>query len=350
MLLIGILLSGCSMGQTAMTYGKTEISENTFRYWLSYYKNIYLSTYKDIQNTAESFSTVLENGQTAEEYLYQQTVENIKMTLICMELFRQNGLSLSASLEQQIDDYIDDLLKEYAGGSKKTLNAALSTYGVNMTMLRDIYRDQEKSGALFSYMYGENGTMVVTESDYASYYTDNYCHIRHIYVNNQYYYVTDENGNSVFNDKGYVETAEMSVEETAEKQKIIDAIDEALADGTDFDTVYETYSEDQYYPNGYYLTRDIDFIDEVVDAAFSLEIGEWQKVESDYGVHYINRLPLDANAYSDEDNADFFPDYENTVKTELFVAYIRSFLDDVIVNQDIIEQYTITDSPVNYRF
>ena len=97
-----LFLTGCSSGEAAMTFGKTQISENVFRYWLSYYKNIFLNTYKDIDNTAESFAMVLENGQTAEEYLYNQTVENVQMTLICMELFRQNGLSLPSALEEQL--------------------------------------------------------------------------------------------------------------------------------------------------------------------------------------------------------------------------------------------------------
>ena len=219
-----------------------------------------------------------------------------------------------------------------------------------MNMLREIYRDQEKSGVLFDYMYGTNGTTPVTEEEYDAYYEDNYCHIRHIYVNNQYYYVTDENGNSVFDDKGSVKTAAMDARMRAEKQVVIDAIDAALANGEDFETVYTTYSEDQYYENGYYLTRDIDFISEVVDAAFSLEIGEWQKVESDYGVHYIKRLPLADKAYTEDANADFFPDHENTVKSALFVDYIRSLLPEVTINEEVIARYNMTDSPVNYRF
>ena len=169
-------------------------------------------------------------------------------------------------------------------------------------------------------------------------------------MNNQYYYVTDENGNSVFDDKGSVKTAAMDAQMQAEKQVVIDAIDAALANGEDFETVYNTYSEDQYYENGYYLTRDIDFIPEVVDAAFALEIGEWQKVESDYGVHYIKRLPLADKAYTEDANADFFPDYENTVKSALFVDYIRSFLPEVTINEAVIDRYSMTDSPVNYRF
>lgn len=345
-----LLLSGCASSETVMTYGKTQISENVFRYWLSYYKNIFLNTYKDLKNTTESFAAVLENGQTAEEYLYSQTVENVQMTLICMELFRQNGLSLPSALEKQIDDYVDDILKEYADGNKKTLNAALAVYGVNINMLRDIYRDQEKSGVLFDYMYGKNGIIPVTEAEYTAYYEDNYCHIRHIYVNNQYYYVTDENGNSVFDEKGTVKTAAMDARMRAEKQVVIDAIDTALENGEEFESVYATYSEDQYYENGYYLTRNIDFIAEVVDAAFALEMGEWQKVESDYGVHYIKRLPLADKAYAEDANADFFPDYENTVKSALFVEYIRSFLSEVTLNEEVIRRYTMTDSPVNYRF
>ena len=147
-----------------------------------------------------------------------------------------------------------------------------------------------------------------------------------------------------------VKTAAMDARMRAEKQVVIDAIDAALANGEDFETVYTTYSEDQYYENGYYLTRDIDFISEVVDAAFALEIGEWQKVESDYGVHYIKRLPLADKAYTEDANADFFPDYENTVKSALFVDYIRSLLPEVTINEEVIARYNMTDSPVNYRF
>lgn len=58
-----LLLTGCSSGEAAMTFGKTQISENVFRYWLSYYKNIFLNTYKDIDNTAESFAMVLETDR-----------------------------------------------------------------------------------------------------------------------------------------------------------------------------------------------------------------------------------------------------------------------------------------------
>ena len=47
-------------------------------------------------------------------------------------------------------------------------------------------------------------TTPVTEEDYTAYYEENYCHVRHIYVNNQYYYMTDENGYSVFDDSGNV--------------------------------------------------------------------------------------------------------------------------------------------------
>ena len=114
-----LLLNGCASSETAMSYGKTQISENVFRYWLSYYKNTFLNTYKDLTNTVESFQMVLENGQTAEEYLYAQTIENVKMTLICMELFRENELRLPETLEKQIDDYVDDILKEYAKENRK---------------------------------------------------------------------------------------------------------------------------------------------------------------------------------------------------------------------------------------
>lgn len=129
---------------------------------------------------------------------------------------------------------------------------------------------------------------------------------------------------------------------------MIAQIDAELAEGKDFLEVYENYSEDTYYKNGYYLTRQIDFIPEVVDAAFELQVGESVKVSSDYGTHWVYRVEMDERPYANEENIDFF----TTIESDAEDADLRAFLDFLIpqveVNEEEIEKFSIRDAAINY--
>lgn len=343
--------TGCGGKENVvMSYGDSVITENVFQYYLSYYKHIYLQTYSDMEDTPEYYKTVLPDGRTAEEYLFNMTVENVEMTLICMELFKENGLSVSNALEEDIDAYLKELVAEYAGGDKKALNAELAVYGVNLNMLADIYIDQEKSGFLFDYMFGENGTRPVTEEEKKAYYEENYSRIYHLYINDAYYYPTTEDGYTQTDENGNLVSAPLTDEMKAEKETILAAIEGNFEAGSEFMDVYNVYSEDKYYANGYYLTRTTDFVKEVVDAAFSLDVGDYTKVKSDIGTHYIYRAPLDEAPWEKEANADFFEGFETALKSELFMEYVRSYLPEVQVDREALSAYSVEKSKVNYRF
>ncbi len=349
-LTIGLTGCGGKSGEAVMTYGDSVITENVFRYYLSYYKNIYLKTYSDMKDTAAYYQTVMPDGRTAEQVLFDMTVENVQMTLVCMELFQKEGLSISDTLREDIDYYLADLVTEYAGGDKKSLNAELAQYGVNLDMLADIYVDQEKSGFLFDYYYGEGGIHPLSEEEKDAWYRDNYSHIVHLYINDAYYYPINEAGFTQTDENGNPVSAPLTEELKAEKQMTIDAIDASLAAGSDFMDVYNTFSEDKYYPNGYYLTRATNFVPEVVDAAFTLDEGAWTKLSSEQGTHYVFKLPLDEKAWENEANADFFSTFETDLASERFMSSIREYLPQVKVDAEALSRYSVEDSPVNYRF
>ena len=134
------------------------------------------------------------------------------------------------------------------------------------------------------------------------------------------------------------------------KNALIAAIDEALASGEDFEAVYEAASEDKYYADGYYITRDMDFVEGVVRSAFELEIGEWTKIESSVGVHYILRLPLGDKPWADEDCADFFPDYDAAVSSDLFTAMLDGMMGEIEYDTGLLSGFSVEESPMNTRF
>lgn len=350
-LLASSVLTSCrSGGEAVLSYGDSIITDNQFTYYLATYKNVYLNTYSDVKDSDAFYAGILPDGRTGEQYLFDQTVENVSMSLVCMELFDKNGLTLSSSVVNTIDSYIQSFIDDYAGGDKKALNSKLAEYGINVNMLREIYLNEEKGTALYDYLYGDKGTIGITDEDKDSFYRENYVHIRHIYVNNKFYYETTEEGYASYDADGNLITHPYEGEALAEKNAIVSAIDAALEAGTDFEEVYTLYSEDQYYTNGYYLTAKTDFIEEVEASAFDLAVGEYAKVESDYGTHYILRMELDEKPWENEANADFFDTFEDDVKYKLFVEYIGQYLPDVVKNEEKLAEYSVRDSAVNYRF
>ena len=349
-LLAACALVSCS-SESVMTYGSHSINENEFSYYLATYKGKYAQTYADFKNTPEYFSSVVtDDGQTVENVLYSAVVHNVEMTLVCEQMFDDYGLSLSRSVEDTINSYIDDFVDEYADGSRNKFNAALGAYGVNINMLKKIYLRDEKVFALYDALYGTNGIIGITDEDRQNYLDENYVRVRHIYVNNKYMYATDEDGVQEYTDDGLRKKRELTAEELAAKQALIDAIDESLAEGADFDEVYDAFSEDKYYKNGYYISENMDFIADVTDSAMSLEVGEYKKIETDYGTHYIMRIEMDEKPWENEDNSDFFDGYDTTVGQALFADMAEEKISEVVLNEDVLGEYTMADSAINYRF
>ena len=349
-LLAACALVSCSP-ESVMTYGSHSINENEFSYYLATYKGKYAQTYADFKNTPEYFSSVVtDDGQTVEDVLYSAVVHNVEMTLVCEQMFDDYGLSLSRSVEDTINSYIGDFVDEYADGSRNKFNAALGAYGVNINMLKKIYLRDEKVSALYDALYGTNGIIGITDEDRQNYLDENYVRVRHIYVNNKYVYATDEDGVQEYTDDGLRKKRELTAEELAAKQALIDAIDESLAEGADFDEVYDAFSEDKYYKNGYYISENMDFIEDVTDSAMSLEVGEYKKIETDYGTHYIMSLEMDEKPWENEDNSDFFDGYDTTVGQALFADMAEEKISEVVLNEDVLGEYTMADSAINYRF
>lgn len=349
-LLAACALVSCS-SESVMTYGSHSINENEFSYYLATYKGKYAQTYADFKNTPEYFSSVVtDDGQTVEDVLYSAVVHNVEMTLVCEQMFDDYGLSLSRSVEDTINSYIGDFVDEYADGSRNKFNAALGAYGVNINMLKKIYLRDEKVSALYDALYGTNGIIGITDEDRQNYLDENYVRVRHIYVNNKYMYATDEDGVQEYTDDGLRKKRELTAEELAAKQALIDAIDESLAEGADFDEVYDAFSEDKYYKNGYYISENMDFIEDVTDSAMSLEVGEYKKIETDYGTHYIMRLEMDEKPWENEDNSDFFEGYDTTVGQALFADMAEEKISEVVLNEEVLGEYTMADSAINYRF
>ena len=71
---------------------------------------------------------------------------------------------------------------------------------------------------------------------------------------------------------------------------------------------------------------------------------------SHYGTHYIMRLEMDEKPWENEDNSDFFDGYDTTVGQALFADMAEEKISEVVLNEEVLGEYTMADSAINYRF
>lgn len=329
---------------SAMTLGGASISEGVYKYKLCSHKAQFLSTYSDMSDTDEFWDQMLTDDMNAEEFLTNLANDYVKMDLISIYLFDEYGMKTSAADKKAASDIISDL-KEVSGGDKKSFEKILSQYGVDEKTLLQIYLDEYKTTYVYNYVF-ENGIINVGDSEKQEFLEENYVRIRHIYINNSYNY--DE---SYYDDDGNFIKVALSEEEQAKKDAKIEKVRKALADGDDFDSVYEKYSEETAYKYGYYLSsKTEDLPSELIVSSFTLDVGETLELESEYGTHFIKRLEMDEGAWKSSANEDFFGTFKDDVYESEFVEFMRSYFDMIEVNDDIISKYSIREVLPNWSY
>ncbi len=347
-LMLSASLVSCSGGgEAVMTLGRHEISENLYQLYLSRVKGNY-----DVGDSA-LWREEDADGRTYNEIFTEFVQDNMKTMLCAMKLFDDYNFRLPEDAVSDIDADMKEMLDERAGGSKSELNAILANYGVNYDILRDSYIMEAKVDYLEEYLYGEDGVERITVTERNRYYSENYVHIKQIFLYTANKPQTDSEGNYKYDDEGNVLTRDFTDAEIAEQERRAKEAMSKLADGADFDSLIYEYSEDDAntaYPAGYYFTKGSQYVEEVVEAAFELPENEYTMLNSEYGIHIIKRLPLEEKGYATEQNKDFFTDFEENLKTELFTKKLKQFEGDIVTDEELLGKYDIIGSKVNLSY
>ncbi len=357
LLLVTVILLGvCSCGGSdyAMKYGKATISENEYMYLLSRYKAIFLTSYLGGQDTDEVWSMhVAENGTTIEDFLMSVANENIKSNAICLQIFNDLGLKLTKEQINTVDEYIKTLITN--AGSKDALNSALSEYGVNVNDLEEIYLKDEKIKAVKTALFEEGAELELSDTERDAYYKTSYVRLKHIYINNVKDFARDDEGDLIIDsDTGTYKTRDLSETEKAEKTALAESIYADIISGASFDNLMLEHTADPAmtnFPEGYYVTLSSTLLPtELIEKGFAMADGEVEYIESEIGVHIIKREPLEDKAYADTEKLVFFTDFENTLMLSKLSDYLSTLSDDVIINTDVTDTFSLRTSSANYSY
>lgn len=381
LILLLVSFTGCSnFGTPVMELGGTEITGNMIEFWLSRYKAQFVYYYGDpvcsqydLDNVDQFWQITSDEatGETFDDVMSGFIYENAKTYLCALYLFDQFGLTLPKETEDEIDGYIDELLDEYASGSKAEFNALLGNYGINMKLLRELYLIDEKVDYLQNYLFGTGGTLGVTKIDKEKYYQENYVCMRQICIFINECPELDENGNPTTDEKGYTKYRDMTAAETQEARDRAAAALTKIHGGESFQSVNNEYDENPTDDNytGIYMSRDSAMgtdaaLEKIYTELQTMKVGEIKLIETANNLHIVEKLPLEEGAYDKSVNSDFFTfwdsetqtykTFEDYLKDPLFLDYIAESLEkfsaDVKINEELLKKYKLSTVKANYYY
>ena len=177
--LLSPLCACASRSPAVMRYGETELSTTVYRYWLSCYRASFY------------------DRETAENRGYYAALadENIKKSLVAVALFDGYGLRLGDVGHDTVDAAMQRLVESF--GDRAAFDAAAARYGTDYDGVRAAVTYEQKSSALYSYLFGTGGVYEIEEKDYETAYQKTYTHVRMIFI--PYVdYILSEGGDKIY--------------------------------------------------------------------------------------------------------------------------------------------------------
>ena len=348
-MLICPLISCSGNGVAVFRYRNTTLSDDVYRYWLSYYKTYYSTYFSDITDSQEGWQKEVSEGLTAEEYVIDTVNDRMKLYTVALELCSEYSISLSSEEKQAVNTQIDSLIDSF-GGRSILENYLSRSANIGISTLKEVYTIERKIAKLNSYLYGEKGTQKLTQEQLDEFYNSHYSRIKYLYFDKQNKYVLDEDGNIVQGSSGKYELEALTPEEKKElAKKVATALSEAKS-GEDFNTLIEKYNTPdmkytEKYPNGFYISSTSYTSSEVytlVSNGMKLKAGDIEMVEDDQAYYIIAKYELEDKMY-EKDEQNQFESFNKDAIEYYFSQFLYEKFDDIEINSDFLSRVSIGD-------
>ena len=316
-------VTGMDPDAVMLTADGKDITVGMYLYWLVYTMSS-VSTVSDWVDDAGllKWDEEVSEGETVRYLVLEETLNTAKLYMIVENWADQYGFTLTDEEEQSVQAELDTMAQQLGG------EEAYQAYLWDMGLTEEMNQRLTRVYYLYAKMLAS-----VTEEGSPLYITDEVLY--------QYEGITED---TILADHILLLTGE----DEEENQALYATMEQLLqtlrsADPSEasllFNYLADNISEDTgraYYPNGYLLTEDSDYVQEFKDAAFALEENEFSGiVTTEYGYHIIMRKPIReyvADQYLSElltvaiDNADVtFSDAYNTFDVEQFQVDYQTY-------------------------
>lgn len=351
---ISMTFAGCSGKTDYALYAVNEdgkitanagMTEGMFSYFLSQHKGQYYAVlrYNDSSISSDSpeiWAKTAPDGETYEKKFFDDTVDEAKAlcaaNAILYSMPSAENPKKNYSLPEDYIDYVDALVRQNAinsYGSVMAFESYLKNYGATLEDYTDLYIMTANIDLLKEALFNdETGSMRISEEDKKQYYAENYYSVKHIFVNSSY----DEKIDGTRSPLSH-----------AESQKRIAAAEEIykfINDGGSFEQAKQSFT--QSYVTVYDGVSAMDISSETPnapelgEALKNMELGELRKVDSEYGIHIIQRVETVAENYNA--NETVASSINSRLSNLRYEELIKQYTDNININYDIVGNYTIS--------
>lgn len=350
-----VMFTSCGKKDAVLTLEGKTIEEDVYRYWLSKYKNYYITQISEIGDDDESFNKISDDGVTVGQAIEDETLQYAKAMLCSLVLFDKYKLSLSAVETALVEEMIEDNILYLSGGDRSKFNKLLlDTYGFSIDRLEEILLLEQKVQKVTQYLI-EDGAIGYTAEELDSFYKENYYRVKIVFINTVAKPKLDAEGKVETDLLGNEVTVPMTEEEKNAKVAIAEGILARAKDGADFDKLVKEHSEftnKDTYVNGYYISNyefatliEAGMPKQLLLDANGAKVGDVMMVNDPESGCYIFRkeAPLDG-AYQKEsaDAGQLSGMVERLLQTK-YDAMVDTYWDKIKVNEDILGGISILD-------
>lgn len=346
-----LLLSSCATNTSRYAlYGKypngkvrAYMTEGMFSYFLSQQKASYLQVliYNDKSITGDSpeiWQRPSPDGRTYEKVFFEETVndaaELVAANYLLYSFTSTTDPKKEYTLPEDYLDYVDSLIAKNAESKYGSLSAFedyLLNFGATLEDYTQLYIMTANVDLLKDALFAENGMAAITEKQIKDYYAENYYSVRHIFINTAY----DEKIDGT--------RAPLSAAESQKRQNTADAVLAFINSGGSFDQAKDAFTES--YVSVYQGISQMDITaqtanaPELGEALKTMEVDEVRAVSSQYGIHILQRVATDPDAYAQDETV--VSKITSALKNKLYPDIIASYLPEIVTNGDIVGKYSM---------
>ena len=303
--------------------------------------------------------SVLDEEQCADAYeIAKQYTESYLMSFYAdYVLAEKYGVEVDDELTALVDQAYESLVTD-CEGEENAEKYLLSEY-----FTADVYKKMYECSYLYNnvadILYNEGGEFYVSQDDFKEFAkTDDYALVKHILITYSSQAELSDEDMEGYDELSLYEKSQLKDAAydalTADEQAAVDAKAKEQAEavlalvnqeGSDFDALIAEYGWDpgmEYYTDGYTMTKNSAYVEEFLNAAFELGVGETsQIVETDYGYHILKRMEI-TDDYITENLEDIYSEYCD----EVYSAKDNELMTAILAEMEV----TYCDEYANFTY
>lgn len=334
--LIVLLSTLVSCGKSAaLSYGSLSLSEDLLYYLCCAEKSSYLceiygvDSPSNVQDNAAIWAMKDEAGSTIADTLKEGVLRKAELLLYLEKVAIDAGLKLTDAQKSTVQQDLDNTIASFK--TKSAFNETMKQYGIDYNDFYEYRLHQAQASLGSELLFGEGGSLEVTEASAKEYFENNYYTVGLIFINNKN--KTYANGKTVY----------LPEAEKAEKTALAADLLNRLSAGEDFDALRREFSDGSF---GSEDKASVTFtagslgIAEVEEKAASMKNGEILRIEAKSGVYLVQKRALD-RAYFESEKDSIQTELEQNAQREL----VTSHLDEFNVNEAFLNELSIAEIP-----